>query len=91
MLNLHTPDTHVVSRVWVGDDPPRVLQLYDGRQATAATWFWQMRYWLHLGDFAGWPVRLLWLIVALTPTGFVLSGLWLWRDRHRPRTARQAG
>lgn len=88
MIALRTPDTYVTSHVWVGDHPPRVLGVFDGRQASAATWFWQMRYWLHLGDFAGWPVRVLWLVVSLMPTVFVVSGLWLWRDRYRPRTRR---
>ena len=38
---------------------------------------------LHFGDFAGWPVKLLWVFLGLAPAGFVFTGLWLWRDRRR--------
>ena len=44
---------------------------------------WHFRYWLHIGDFAGLPVRILWVVVALMPLAFIASGLWLWRDRRR--------
>ena len=71
---------------WIGDQPLRVLAFYDGRRASLATRVWQFRYWLHIGDFAGWPVRVLWIFVGLAPAGFVATGLWLWRDRGRQRS-----
>lgn len=80
---LETSGTGVNSRVWVGDAPPRVIAFYDGREASAATRFWHFKYRLHVGDFGGLPVRILWLLVSLMPLAFVLSGLWLWRDRRR--------
>ena len=86
-VGLRTADSSVNSLAWIGDDPPRVLAFYDGREASLATRVWQFQYWLHIGDFAGWPVRALWLLVALAPLGFVASGLWLWRDRRRLRAA----
>lgn len=76
------------SRVWVGDDPPRVLALQDGAAATAATWIWQMRYPLHVGAFAGPVVRALWVPVALMPAAFVVTGLWLYGNRRRFAWAR---
>lgn len=84
-VSLSSKDSGVNSRVWIGDAPLRVLKFYDGRNASMATRFWHFKYWLHIGDFAGWPVRVLWLLVSLTPTGFVATGLWLWRDRTRVR------
>jgi uncharacterized iron-regulated membrane protein len=80
-IGLATPDTRVHSLAWIGDEPLRVLAFFDGREASLATWLWQFKYWLHIGDFAGWPVRVLWIVVGLAPTFFVVSGLWLYRDR----------
>jgi uncharacterized iron-regulated membrane protein len=88
-VGFRSEGTVVPGRVWVGDDPPRVLGLHDGRDATLATQVWHLRYWLHVGDFAGWPVRALWVVVALMPAAFVVTGLWLWRDRHRRGRARR--
>ena len=82
-VGLRSPGSAVNSRVWVGDEPPRVLAFYDGRKASVAMRFWHFRYWLHIGDFAGLPVRILWVVVALMPLAFIASGLWLWRDRRR--------
>ena len=82
---LRNPGTGVNSRVWIGGDPMQVLKFHDGRAASAATRFWHFRYWLHVGDFAGPVVRVLWLAVSLLPVAFVVSGIWLWRDRGRRR------
>lgn len=73
-----------------------MLFVHDGREITAATWIWHMRYMLHVSDFAGPLVRALWVLVALAPAGFVISGLWLHLGRQRrerraslPRTVGQ--
>lgn len=71
------------SRAWVGDHPPRVLAVRDGAAASAATWIWQMRYPLHVGEFAGPVVRAIWVLVALMPVAFVTTGLWLYGSRRR--------
>ncbi|MEX0759391.1 MAG: PepSY domain-containing protein [Tistlia sp.] len=48
------------------------------------------RYPIHIGDFAGPVVRALWVIVALLPAAFVVSGLWLHLDRRsRARAGRR--
>ncbi|MGD9536829.1 MAG: PepSY-associated TM helix domain-containing protein [Alphaproteobacteria bacterium] len=70
---------------WVGDDPPRLLAVYDRRHASIAEWFWHLRYWLHVGDFAGPAVRALWVIIALLPTAFVTTGILLHLGRRRRR------
>jgi uncharacterized iron-regulated membrane protein len=72
--------------VWVGDDPPRLVDIHDRRQASAGDWFWRMRYWLHVGDFAGPAVRALWVIVALLPVAFVTTGVLLHLGRRRRRS-----
>ena len=59
---------------------PRVARVF---AATAATWIWQMRYPLHVGEFAGPVVRMLWVLVALMPAAFVISGFWLYGSRRR--------
>lgn len=83
VLHFETDGVGAPSRAWVGDDPPRVLALQDGRAASAATWIWQMRYPLHVGEFAGPVVRALWVVVALMPAAFVITGLWLYGSRRR--------
>ncbi len=82
-MGLKPDDGLMAHRVWVGDEPPRVLAVERGDDVNAATWFWRARYWIHIGDFAGPVVRALWLLVALLPAGFVVSGLWLWLDRRK--------
>jgi uncharacterized iron-regulated membrane protein len=90
IATLFAPDQTAPTRIWVGDDPARVLFVHDGREITAATWIWHMRYMLHVGDFAGPLVRALWVLVALAPAGFVISGLWLYLGRRR-RERRPSG
>lgn len=70
-------------QVWVGDHPPRVLAVDRADDLDAANWFWRARYWIHTGDFAGPVVRALWLIVALLPGAYVVSGIWLFIQRRR--------
>ncbi|WP_281684001.1 PepSY-associated TM helix domain-containing protein [Thalassobaculum salexigens] len=74
------------TRVWVGDDPARVLYVYAASEANLATTIWHMRYIIHVGKFGlgtswGPIVRALWVIVALVPAAFVISGLWLYLGR----------
>lgn len=90
VLHLEGPGIGPPSRVWVGDDPPRVLARQDGAAATAATWIWQMRYPLHVGEFAGPVLRALWVPVALMPAAFVITGFWLYGHRRRFVWAREA-
>lgn len=86
MATFGTPGTSTPSQILVGGEPPAVLSIRDGREASAATWFWEIRYRLHMGDFAGdgvvgGLVRALWVALALMPAAFVISGLWLWMKR----------
>lgn len=82
------------TRVWVGDDPVRVLYTYAPTDTNLATTIWHMRYIIHVGKFGGPIIRALWVLVALVPAGFVISGLWLYLGRRRresrPRPRSQA-
>ncbi|MEQ8585281.1 MAG: PepSY-associated TM helix domain-containing protein [Thalassobaculaceae bacterium] len=76
------------TRVWVGDDPARVLYTYAAHEANLATTIWHMRYVIHVGKFGkgtswGPLVRALWVPMALLPAAFVISGLWLYWGRRR--------
>ncbi|HYD64384.1 PepSY-associated TM helix domain-containing protein [Azospirillum sp.] len=87
VVSFDTPGTLVPSHAIVGGTPPRVLALQDGREASAAGWFWAAHHHLHMGDFAGGAlgtaVRAVWVLLALIPAAFVASGLWL-HARRRP-------
>lgn len=88
VVSFDQPDAWVSGSVVVGDHPPRILTIYDGRTANLATIIWTLRYSVHLGHFADGsraevPVRLLWLVLALAPLGFAGSGLWLHSRRRR--------
>ena len=81
----------IAKRVWVGGDPPRVLAVDADENINAATWFWRARYWIHTGNFAGPVVRALWVIVALLPAAYVVSGLWLYLSRRQRLMSRAPG
>ena len=36
---------------------------------------------LHFGNFGGWPVKVLWTVLGLTPGLLALTGGWLWLRR----------
>ena len=83
------------TRVWVGDDPARVLYVYTPSEANLATTIWHMRYVIHVGKFGmgtSWGpfIRALWAVMALIPAAFVISGLWLYLGRRgREQRSRQ--
>lgn len=82
-LRLKNPaEFHPFSYVWLDGGNGEVLGHYDASKASRATRLWNFKYKLHIGDFAGVPIRLMWLLLSLLPTFFVISGLWLWRQSH---------
>jgi len=74
---------HPFSYVWLDGGSGEVLGVYDASQATAATRVWNFKYKFHTGDFFGLPVRILWLLLSLLPSFFVISGLWLYFSRRK--------
>ena len=41
----------------------------------------RMPHSLHVGDFGGWPVKALWVILGLTPPLLVVTGFLMWWNR----------
>jgi uncharacterized iron-regulated membrane protein len=37
----------------------------------------KLKYKFHIGDFIGWPIKILWVLISLIPCFFVLSGIYL--------------
>ncbi|GAB3778287.1 PepSY-associated TM helix domain-containing protein [Ramlibacter monticola] len=42
---------------------------------------------LHFGDYAGWPMKILWTLLDLVTIVVLASGLYLWLRRREPRPA----
>ncbi len=80
---------HPFSYVWLDGGSGQVLGSYDASQASTATRIWNFKYKFHIGDFAGLPIRIAWLLLSLLPMFFVVSGLWVWWCRHRKSSARE--
>lgn len=85
LIVISTDNQTQPSQVWVGDNPARVLYLFDGRKPGTVSWLWVLRYDIHYGHFAGDWLRPIWVVVALSPAAFVISGIWLYLKRRRPR------
>lgn len=80
---------HPFSYVWLDGGTGKVLGTHDARTASAATQVWNFKYKFHIGDFAGWPIRLVWLILSLLPGFFVVSGVWLWWQKRKLARSRR--
>lgn len=82
-LRIKNPgESHAYSWVWVNPYTGDVLQSYDASKANFTSKAWDFKYKLHIGDFAGSLVQILWLFIALTPVFFTLSGFYFWYKRH---------
>jgi len=75
--------SHPYSWVWADPGSAELLGRYDASQANLVTQVWNFRYRFHIGDFYGMAIRLIWLLIALAPTFFVASGLYLFFRRIR--------
>lgn len=82
-LRIKNPgEPHAYSWVWLNPYSGEVLMSYDACQANTSTQVWNFRYSFHIGNFAGPALQLLWLILALSVSFFVLSGVYFWLKRH---------
>jgi uncharacterized iron-regulated membrane protein len=68
---------------WSLADPysGELLNVFDASRTSIATKIWNFKYKFHIGDFIGWPIKTLWLLISLIPCFFVLSGIYLWIKR----------
>jgi len=78
-------ESHPFSYVWLDGGSGEVLGVHDASVASTATRVWNFKYKFHIGDFAGLPIRVLWLLLSLVPTFFVVSGVWLWWRKRKRR------
>lgn len=83
-LRIKMPDeSHGYSWSWANPYSGELLGFYDASKASIATQAWHFKYKFHIGDFIAWPVSILWLVLSLLPTFFVISGLYLYWQRKR--------
>ena len=71
------------SWVWINPYSGEVIQTYDASTANLATQIWNFKYTFHIGDFFGTGFKFFWLLVALLPGAFSVTGLWLFFKRTR--------
>ncbi|MEX2643450.1 MAG: PepSY-associated TM helix domain-containing protein [Acetobacterales bacterium] len=90
IMNFERPGTVFHTKAWVGDAPPRVIAVDESQGATAAGAFWHIRYQIHMGTFGGWPIKMLWVVLALMPPAFIGTGLWLYWQRRKDARAGKA-
>lgn len=81
-------EAHPYSWVWLDHSGRKVLGSFDASQANLATRLWNLRYKIHVGDFAGPVVLASWLLVAALPLLLIWTGVRLWWLR---RVARLRG
>lgn len=62
---------------WANPYTGELLSSFDASETSVATQIWNFKYKFHIGDFIGWPVKILWLFISLMPCFFILSGIYL--------------
>lgn len=83
-LRVKMPDEFFAySWVWINPYSGEVIQTYDASTANLATQIWNFKYTFHIGDFFGTGFKFFWLLVALLPGAFSVTGLWLFFKRTR--------
>lgn len=78
-------ESHAYSWVWVNPYTAKVLQVYDATKASFSTQVWNFKYKFHIGDFLSPIVQVFWIVIALSPCFFIISGVYLWFCRHRKK------
>lgn len=74
-------ESHAYSWSWANPYTGEFLSSFDASKTSIATQIWNFKYKFHTGDFIGWPVKVLWLLISLIPSFFVISGIYLWIQR----------
>jgi uncharacterized iron-regulated membrane protein len=59
------------------------------RDATAADKLEALSYPLHVGNYSSWPIKIIYVIVGLSPGFLSVSGFWLWRRKRIKQTINQ--
>jgi len=69
------------SFVYLDQYTGKVLQVENALHARAPTRLLNLRYPLHIGQFGGWPMRVLYMLVGLTPLTLFTTGCLMWWNR----------
>lgn len=70
-------ESHANSWSWANPYTGELLSSFNASETSVATEVWNFKYKFHIGDFIGWPVKVLWLLISLMPCFFILSGIYL--------------
>jgi len=77
-LRLKMPsESHGYSWSWVNPYSGELLKTFDASKASVATQVWNFKYKFHIGEFIGWPIKVLWLLLSLLPAFFIATGSYL--------------
>jgi len=76
-------ESHANSWSWADITTGQLLESFDATKASTATQVWNFKYKFHIGEFIGWPIKILWLFFSLLPSFFVISGCYLWLKRKK--------
>lgn len=81
-LNIKMPgEFFAFSWVWINPYSAKVIKTYDASKANLATRIWNFKYNFHTGDFFGTGLKFIWLLLALLPGAFAITGIYLFRQR----------
>lgn len=70
-----------MSAVYLDQYSGAVLRIDNALQAQPAARVLNLRYPLHIGQYGGWPVRVLYVLVGLTPLLLFSTGCLMWWNR----------
>lgn len=76
-------ESHAYSWSWANPYTGDLLHSFDASNVSLATQIWNFKYKFHIGDFIAWPIKILWFLLSLLPSFFVISGVYLWLKRKR--------
>lgn len=79
-----------VAIIRVADDAPPVRRRRPPIKRTPGDIFLRWFYYLHFGNFGGWPVKALWTLLGLAPVFLFVTGSIMWWNRVLSREARAA-
>lgn len=77
-----------IVRVADNDAPPPVRRRRPPIKRTPGDIFLRWFYYLHFGNFGGWPVKALWVVLGLAPVFLFVTGTIMWWNRVLSREAR---
>jgi uncharacterized iron-regulated membrane protein len=87
--SLETPATAQIIRV-ADEAPPPVRRRRRPPRGSNGDVFLRWFYYLHFGNFAGWQVKALWVVLGLAPPFLFVTGALMWWNRVLSREARAA-